>query len=36
MRVYFAMNGKGSAETILQLELYPLSCIYNVLVAMRM
>jgi len=24
------MNGKGSAETILQFELYPPLCIYNV------
>jgi len=27
MRVYFAMIGKGSAETILQFELYPPSWI---------
>ena len=30
MRVYFAINGKGSAERILQFELYPPLCIYNV------
>jgi len=30
MRVYFAMNGKGSAEAILQFELYPPLCMYNV------
>jgi len=30
MRVYFATNGKGSAETILQFELYPPLCTYNV------
>jgi len=30
MRVYFAMNGKGSAERILQFEMYPPLCIYNV------
>jgi len=30
MRVYFAMNGKDSAETILHFELYPPLCIYNV------
>ena len=30
MRLYFAMNGKGSAETILQFELYPPSYVYNI------
>jgi len=30
MQVYFAMNGKGCAERILQFELYPPLCIYNV------
>jgi len=29
MRVYFAMNRKGSAETILQFVLYPPLCTYN-------